>query len=156
MYITETGRLLFDDLQNFHGACLHTDTTCQALAGGTLSRGDHDLHGADLHTLTTGGAELLIDHVHAGLGVLRNSTGLTDLHALAALNAGHGLCAGTLGNNADAGQILVKLLVECSRTSTDALQASHALNILLNRQSFHKDNLPFYFIRTHYSLKLPK
>ena len=138
-------KLLFDDLQNFHGASLDADAAGDALAGGSILRCDHDLHGADLHALTAGGAQLLVDHVDTGLGILGNGTGLTDLHALTALDADIGLCAGTLGNDTDAGQVLIELLIKCSRASTDALQASHALYIFLNCELLHKRTLLFNF-----------
>jgi len=95
--------LLFDDLQDLHGASLDADTASNALGSGAFSRCDHNLHGADFHTLATGGAQLLIDHVHTGLGVLGDSASLAGLHALTALNADIRLCTAALGNNTDTG-----------------------------------------------------
>ena len=135
--------LLFHDLQDLHGAGLDTNAAGDALSGGALSGSDHNLHGADLNALAAGSAELLVDHVNTGLGVLGDCTGLTDLGALAALDASHGLSAGTLGNDADSGQIFVEFLIEGVGASTDALQASHALGTLLNHQFLHKRNLLF-------------
>ena len=74
---------------------------------------NHDLHGANLDALTALDAELLVDHVNAGLSILSDSASLTDLHALATLDADIGLCSIALCNDLDSGQIGVKLLVEC-------------------------------------------
>ena len=98
---------------------------------------NHNLHGADFHALAAADALLLVDHVNAGLGVLGDSTGLANLLALAALDADHGLGAGALCDNAQAGQILVKFLIECLGASTDALQTGHALKILLYSKLLH-------------------
>ena len=67
---------------------------------------------------------------------------LTRLHALTALDAGHGLGSTVFtGNNADAAQVLVKLLIKRLRTGLDALQASHTGHIFLNHQLLHCDSL---------------
>ena len=124
------GKLLFHDLQQIHGADLDTDAAGDALGGRILGLHDHDLHGAGFHTLAAGNAQLLVDHVHAGLRILGDGTVLTGLHALTALDTGHRLSAGALGNHLDAAQIGMKLLVERIGTGTDALQASHALDTL--------------------------
>ena len=88
----------------------------------------HDLHGADLNTLAALHAQLLVDHVNAGLGVLGDGAMLTGLHALAALDADHGLGFAVLaGNHLNAAQIRMELFVECVGASTNTLQASHAL-----------------------------
>ena len=136
--------LLLHDLQDLHGTGLYTNTASDALGSRTFGRHDHDLHGAGLHTLAAGGAKLLVNHVHAGLGILGNSTGLASLQALTALDAGHGLCAGTLGNDLNAGQIFIELLKERCRASTDALQASHTFHILFDRKLFHKNSNPLF------------
>ena len=130
-------KLLFHDLQHFHGADLGTDAAGDALGGRAFGLHDHDLHGAGFHTIAAGNAQLLVDHVHAGLGILGDGTVLTSLHALTALDAGHGLGTGTLGNHLDAGQILMELLVESGRAGTDALQAGHAFDILFNSKLLH-------------------
>ena len=70
-------QLLFHDLQDFHGASLDTDATSNALGGSALLCHNHNLHGADLNALTALNTQLLVDHVHASLGILGNSTGLT-------------------------------------------------------------------------------
>ena len=114
-------KLLFHDLQDLHGASLYADAAGDALGGGAVFGHDHDLHGAGFHALAAGGAQLLIDHVHAGLGVLGDGTGLADLSALAALDAGHGLSACALGNDLDAAQIRVEFFVESVGAGTDAL-----------------------------------
>ena len=113
--------LFLDDFQNTHRAGLGADAAGDALGGGTLSRLNHNLHGANLYALAAGGTQLLIDHVHTGLGVLSDCTGLTDLHALATLNADIGLSTVALGNDTDAGQILVKFFIKCFGASTNAL-----------------------------------
>ena len=102
------------------------------------------MEGASFCALTAGGAQLLIDHVHTGLGILSDCTGLADLFALTALDAGHGLSAGTLCNDLDAGQVFIKFLKESVRASTDTLQASHALYILFNSKLFHTDRNPLF------------
>ena len=135
-------KLLLDDLQDLHGAGLHADAAGDALGGCAVLGSDHNLHGADLHALAASGAELLVDHIDTGLGVLGNSTSLANLSALAALDAGHGLCSTVLLNDTDAGQIFIEFLVESHRTSTHTLQACHALNIFLNGKSFHNDIFP--------------
>ena len=134
--------LLFDDFQNFHGAGLDADATGNALGGGVAFLQNHDLHGADFDTLAAADTLLLVDHVNAGLGVLGDSLSLTDLHALAALDTGHGLGSVALGNNADAGQILVKLLVESFGAGLDALQTCHTFDIFLNSELLHSENSP--------------
>ena len=114
-------KLLFHDLQHFHGTCLDTNTTGNTFGGGTLCRSNHNLHGASLNALAAGGTQLLIDHIYTGLGVLGNGTYLTDLGALAALNAGHRLGATALGNDLNAGKIRIKGLIKGNRAGTDAL-----------------------------------
>ena len=133
--------LLFDDLQDLHGASLDTDAAGDALGSGATLGHDHDLHGADLHTLTAGNALLLVDHVNAGLGVLSDGLVLTDLHALAALNADIGLCSTVLLNDVDAAQSHIINLVESLRTGLDTLQASHAFCALNNSELLHKRTL---------------
>ena len=129
--------LLLHNFQQIHGAGLHADAAGDALCGGAVRLHDHDLHGAGFHTLAAGNAQLLVDHVNTGLGILSDGAILTSLHALTALDAGHGLGTGTLGNHLDAGQILMELLVESGRAGTDALQAGHAFDILFNSKLLH-------------------
>ena len=143
--------LLFHDLQDLHGAGLDTDAAGDALGGGAVLGSDHDLHGADFHTLTAGGAELLVDHVNTGLGVLGNSTGFTDLSALAALDTDHGLSRAVLLYNLDAGQILMELLVKSGGASIDTLQASHALCTFFNNKLLHNKESPLLIIRYYYT-----
>ena len=144
--------LLFHDLQDLHGACLDADTAGYALSGDATLGSDHDLHGADLCALAAGGTELLVDHVNTGLGILGDCTGLANLSALAALDAGHGLGAGTLGDDADAGQIFIKGLVESIGAGANALQTCHALSTLLNHQLLHnKETLSFHKVNDHYT-----
>ena len=134
-------KLLFDDLQDLHGACLCADTAGNALGSGALALHDHDLHGACLDALAAADAQLLVDHVDAGLGVLSDGTVLTGSHALAALDAGIGLCAGTLCNDLDAGQIRIEFLVESSGASLNTLQASHTFSILIDNELLHNEIL---------------
>ena len=136
-------KLLFDDLQNVHGAGLDTDAAGDALGSGILSLEDHDLGGADLNTLTAGNTLLLIDHVHTGLGILSNCLMLTNLSALATLDTDHGLGTGTLRNNLDAGKIRMELFIECLGASLDTLQASHTLSTLFNNKLLHMNEIPF-------------
>ena len=131
--------LLFYDFQNFHGAGLDTDAAGNALGSGCTGRRHHNLHGAHLGALAAGGAQLFVDHVHTGLGILGNCTGLTGLGAFAALDTGHGLGSTGLVNDLDAGQVLMKFLIESNRTGADTFQASHALATLLNCESLHSE-----------------
>ena len=71
--------LLLDDLQDLHGAGLDADATGDALGSGAILIGDDQVEGAGLSALAAAGAELLVDHVHAGLGILGDRTGGTDL-----------------------------------------------------------------------------
>ena len=123
-------KLLFDDLQDLHGTSLCADAAGNALGSRALALHDHNLHGACLDALAAADAQLLVDHVDAGLGVLSDGTVLTGSHALAALDAGIGLCASTLCNNLDAGQIGVKLLVESGGAGDHALETGIALGMI--------------------------
>ena len=136
-------KLLLHNFQNFHGAGLDADTAGNALGSGIFGLQNHDLHGAGLDALAAGNAVLLVDHVNAGLGVLGDGIVLTSLHALAALDAGHGLGAGALGNDLDAGIIGMEFLIESLRAGTDALQTSHALHILFDRELLHNKRFSF-------------
>ena len=143
--------LVFDDLQNLHGASLGTDAAGDALRSRAAFLQNHDLHGASFHALTTGNTQLLVDHVDTGLGILGDGAVLTDLHALAALDAGHGLgIAGLVGADLDGAEGHIELLIECLRASLDTLQACHALLIFLNGQFFHKRIYPFYIFMIFY------
>ena len=133
--------LLFDDLQDFHGASLDTDTASNALGSGILGLQDHDLQGADLDALAAGDALLLVDHVNAGLGVLGDGLVFTDLHALAALDADIGLSSTVLLNDVDAAQSHIVNLVESLGTGLDTLQASHAFCAFYNSELLHKRTL---------------
>ena len=134
-------KLLFDDLQDLHGASLCADAAGNALGSRTLSLHDHNLHGAGLDTLATTNTQLLVDHVDAGLGILSDSAVLTGSHALAALDAGIGLCASTLCNDLDAGQIGIKFLVESGGASLNTLQASHTFSVLIDNELLHNEIL---------------
>ena len=134
-------KLLFDDLQDFHGTCLCANTAGNALGNRTFALHNHDLHGACLDALAAADTQLLVDHVDTGLGVLSNCTVLTGSHALAALDAGIGLCASTLCNDLDAGQIGIKFLVESGGASLDALQTSHTFSILIDNELLHNEIL---------------
>ena len=135
-------KLFLHDLQDLHGTCLHANAAGNALGCRILRLHDHDLHGASFYTLTTGNAQLLIDHVNAGLGVLGDSTLLTGTHTLTALDAGVRLCALALGNDLNAAQIGIEFLIESGGASTNTFQTCHTLSILIYRQLLHtKDPL---------------
>ena len=104
--------LLLNNLQDLHGADLGTDSAGDALGSGILGFQHHDLHGAGLHALAAANALFLVNHVHTGLGILGNGLVLTGAGALAALDAGIGLGAVSLGDNADTGVVLVELLIK--------------------------------------------
>ena len=145
-------KLLFHDLQHFHGASLDTDATGDALGGSALFSHNHDLHGAGLDALAALHAQLLVDHVNAGLGVLGDSASLTDLSTLATLNADHGLCLALLLYDLDAGQILVELLIESGGTCVNALQTCHALSALFNSKLLHSKESPLHVVlRLYYT-----
>ena len=133
--------LLFDDLQDLHGASLCADAAGNALGSRALALHDHNLHGACLDTLAAADTQLLVDHVNTGLGVLSDGTMLTGSHALAALDAGIGLCAGTLCNDLDAGQIGIEFLVESGGASLNTLQASHTFSTLIDNELLHNEIL---------------
>ena len=134
--------LLLDDLQDLHGASLDTDAAGDTLSGRTVFGSDHNLHGANLNALAAGGTELLVDHVNTGLGILGDSTSLTDLCALTALDADHRLCFALLLYDLDAGQILMELLIESGGTCVNTLQACHALAALFNTKLLHSKVSP--------------
>ena len=149
--------LLFDDLQDLHGASLDTDATSNALGSGTVFGSYHNLHGANLNTLAAGGAELLVDHVDTGLSILSDSTSLTDLSTLATLDTDHGLCLALLLYDLDAGQILVELLIESGGTCVNALQTCHALSALFNSKLLHSKESPLHVVlRLYYTRSFQK
>ena len=142
--------LLLNDFKDLHGACLDTDAASNALGCGAAFLQDHDLGGANLDALAAGNALLLVDHVNTGLGILSDCLVFTNLHALAALDADARLCLIALGQNADAGQILVKFLIECLGASLNALQTGHAGLIFLNGELLHDRNLLLFYYRNYY------
>ena len=135
--------LFFNDLQDLHGTNLGTDAAGNALGRGAAFLQDHNLHGADLNTLAAGNTQLLVDHVHTGLGILGNSAMLADLCTLAALDAGHGLCTGSLCSDLDAGIVGMELLVESIRASPDTLQTSHTFCTFFNHELLHNRGFSF-------------
>jgi len=138
--------LLFDDLQQLHGTSLDADAAGDTLGNGIAFLMNHNLHGAYLNTLAATNALLLVDHVHAGLGVLSNGLMLANLHALAALDAHIGLGSFTLCNNLDAGIVLMEFLIESLGASANALQAGHTGNVLLNREFLHRRGFSFMYL----------
>ena len=149
--------LLLHDLQHFHGAGLDADAAGNALGGGAFGLQHHDLHGAGFHALPAADALLLVDHVNAGLGILSDGLMLAGAHALATLDAGHRLGTAALGNNLDAGQILIEFLIERLGAGLNALQAGHTLGIFLNNELLHSKELPFsIFIVSIIHIKIQK
>jgi len=150
-------KLLLNDLQDLHGASLGADTAGDTLGGGAFSRSDHNLHGADLYTLTAGGAELLVDHVNTGLGILGDCASFANLGTLTALDADHRLGSVALGYDSDAGQIFIEFLVECVGASANALQASHTFGTFFNSELLHSKKSPLFIIfRFHYTANVIK
>ena len=135
--------LLLDDLQDLHGAGLDTDAAGDALGSGGVLVGDDQIEGAGLGALAAAGAELLVDHVDAGLGILGDGTGLAGLGAQTALGADQGLGSALALHDLDAGLGDIIDLVESLGASLDALQAGHALGALLNGKLLHKIDLLF-------------
>ena len=124
--------LLFHDLQDFHGTGFDTNAAGNALGHRIFGLVHHYLGGAGFYALAAADAELFIDHIHAGLGILRNRAMLTGFHTLATLDAHIGLCTSTLGNDLDTAVILVKLLIESHGAGPDTFQAGHTLGILFD------------------------
>jgi hypothetical protein len=142
--------LLLDNFQQFHGASLDTDATGDALGSRILGLHDHDLHGAGFHTLATLDAQLLVDHEHAGLGILSDGAMLTGTHALATLNTHHRLSTGSLGNHVNAAQIFIEFLVEGGGTSPDTFQTCHTFNALFCHKLLHIKGSPFHLLFPNY------
>ena len=145
--------LLFDDLQQLHGTSLDADAAGDTLGNGIAFLMNHNLHGAYLNTLAATNALLLVDHVHAGLGILGDGTVGASLGAQTALGADHGLGSALALHDLDAGLGDIILLVESLGASLDALQAGHALGALLDGKLLHRYRSPFqsYFRRYHYT-----
>ena len=137
--------LFLHDFQQFHRACFDADAAGNALGGGAAFLEHDHVHGAGFGALAAADALLLVDHVHAGLGVLGDGIVLTGAHTLAALNAGIGLCTGTLGNDADTALILVKFLIKSLGAGSNALQTCHALHIFLSNELLHSTEFSFVF-----------
>jgi len=132
------GILLFNDFQDLHGAGFDADAASDALGGGRFGFKNHNLHGAGFHALTAAHTLLLIDHVHASLGILGDGFMLAGAHALAALNASHGLSLALLScDDLNAGQIGIELFIKSFRASLDTLQAGHALLAFFDSQFLH-------------------
>ena len=136
-------KLLLDDLQDLHGAGLDADAAGDALGSRGVLVLDDQAEGAGLGALAAAGAELLADHVNAGLGVLGDGTVGAGLGTQTALGADLGLGSALALHDLDAGLGDVVLLVECLRAGLDTLQASHALGALLDGQLLHKNRSPF-------------
>ena len=120
---------MYSGLHNFqhvHGAGLDADAAGDALGSSRHLRLVHqNAEGTGSLALAAADAELLVDHIDTGLGILSDGTLLAGLGALAALDTGHGAnLAGTL-NDLDTGLIRMELLMESLGTGADALQASH-------------------------------
>ena len=115
--------LAFDDFENIHGASLYAEAAGDALSSGVFV--NNDLEGADFSTLAAANAELLINNVNA-LSVLLDRACFTNLSALTALDADHGLGFAVLFDNLDSGLIGIKYLIVSFGTCTDASEASHA------------------------------
>ena len=115
-------RSALGDLQNLHGAYLDADAAGDALGSGShAGLANHDPEGASLFALAAADAELLVDHVDAGLGILGNGALLASSNTRTALDAGHGAnLTGTL-YDLNAGLILMEFLIEGLRASTNAL-----------------------------------
>ena len=129
--------LFLDDFKDVHGTSLNADAASNTLTGGAAFFHDHDLHGTCFHALAAGNAELLIDHVNAGLGILGDGALFAGLFTLSALDAGHRLCTGSLGHDLDAGIIRMEFLVKSIGASLDAFQTSHTFRTLFNHEFLH-------------------
>jgi hypothetical protein len=76
---------------------------------------------------------------------------LTDLSALAALDADHRLSLALLLHDLDAGQVLMELLIESGGTCVNTLQTCHALSALFNSKLLHYKESPLLIIRLYYT-----
>ena len=142
----------FDDFQDLHGASLDTDAAGDALGSGGVLVLDDQAEGAGLGALAAAGAQLLADHVHAGLGILGDGTVGAGLGAQTALGADLGLGSALALHDLDAGLGDIIDLVECLGASLDTLQAGHALRVFLNSELLHITNpLCFYIIHKYYT-----
>jgi hypothetical protein len=131
--------LLFLNGENSHGASLGADAAGNTLAGLCVPSGGHDhyLHGAGLYALAAANALALVDHVDA-LGILGNSAFRTGAGAFAAHDTVlHLRLTIRLGNDADAAQIRVKLLIKRLGAGPDAAQARLAGIGFTDYQFFH-------------------
>ena len=140
------GFLLLDDLQDLHGAGHDADAAGDALGSGGIVVLDDQAEGAGLGAFAAAGAQLLADHVNAGLGILGDGTVGAGLGAQTALGADLGLGGALALHDLDAGLGDIVLLVECLRASLDTLQAGHALGALLDGQLLHKIDLLYRVI----------
>jgi len=131
--------LLLFNFQNAHRTSLGANAAGNALGNGILLLMYHHLGGANFHALAAADAELLVDHINTGLGVLCDSTVFTDLHTFAALNAGHRLGRAVLFHDTNAGIVLVEFLIKSYRASTYAFQASHTRCIFFYYKFLHKE-----------------
>ena len=105
--------------------------------------------GTGFLALAAADAELLVDHVHARLGVLGDRTMLAGRRALAALHAGHRtdlaaplrstICTQDFGR--------MEFLVKRLGAGTHALQAGHALRSLSSRSVFSYSISRFLFFK---------
>ena len=130
--------LVLRDLQHFHRAGFGADAAGDTLGGvGHLRLEDQHAERAGFLALAATDAELLIDHVHTRLGVLRNCAMLAGLCALAALDAGHRAHLAVTLHNLDAGLIRVKFLIKRVGAGADTFEARHTLRIFFHGQFFH-------------------
>ena len=116
----------------------------------------HDLHGTSLYTLTAGGAELFVNHVNTGLGVLGDGTELTGSGTLATLEAGHGFRLTIFIYDSDTGQVLMKLLIESGGASVHARQTSHTLATFFYSKLLHNKESPLHIFRLYYTRTFPE
>ena len=118
--------LALGNLKHVHGTSLDADAAGNALGGGRhLRLINQNAERTCSLTLATAHTELLIDHVHTGLGILRDSTLFAGSGAFTALHTGHGANFSGALNNLNAGLIRMELLMKCHRASADALQTGH-------------------------------
>ena len=130
----DLSKLAFDDFEHVHGASLYADAAGDALSSGVVI--NDNLEGADFCTLAAANAELLIDHVNA-LSVLLDSACFTNLCALTALDADHGLGFAVLFDYLDSGLIGIKYLIVSFGTGAYASETCHASCFFVYFQFFH-------------------
>ena len=128
--------LLLHHAQQVHRTGLGADAAGNALGGRLTHR--HNLHRACLDAVSAADAQLFVDHIDAGLGILADRAMGAGAHAFAALYAGLDLGFALVVHDLYAALGRIKLLVEGLGAGPDAAQARHALNVFIGYKLLHR------------------